>query len=78
MLYASPAASTPGRTTQAGDRDGKQVLTAYGPKQLYGKTVVGVLRSTFVLSADGVVERASYAAKAKGRVATLRRDLGID
>ncbi|MCU1672517.1 MAG: alkyl hydroperoxide reductase/Thiol specific antioxidant/Mal allergen [Frankiales bacterium] len=59
----------------------KDVLTAYGAygeKQLYGKTVVGVIRSTFVLDEQGVVERASYAVKAKGHVAKLRRDLGLD
>ncbi|MCA1711535.1 MAG: peroxiredoxin [Actinobacteria bacterium] len=59
----------------------KDVLTAYGAygeKSLYGKTVVGVIRSTFVLDEQGVVERASYGVKAKGHVAKLRRDLGLD
>jgi thioredoxin-dependent peroxiredoxin len=58
----------------------KEVLTrygAYGEKQLYGKTVVGVIRSTFVIDADGTVERAMYNVKATGHVAKLRRDLGI-
>jgi peroxiredoxin Q/BCP len=60
---------------------GKEVLSAYGAygeKSLYGKTVVGVIRSTFVLDEDGRVTTASYAVKAKGHVAKLRRDLGID
>ena len=122
VLYAYPAASTPGCTTQACDfrdslsslqaagyevlglspdkpeklarfRDAegltfpllsdpsKQVLTAYGAhgeKSLYGKTVVGVIRSTFVLDEQGTVQSASYAVKAKGHVAKLRRDLGLD
>ena len=59
----------------------REVLTAYGAygeKQLYGKTVVGVIRSTFVLDEQGAVTTASYAVKAKGHVAKLRRDLGID
>ena len=59
----------------------KQVLTAYGAygeKKLYGKTVVGVIRSTFVVDEQGVLTSASYAVKAKGHVAKLRRDLGID
>ena len=59
----------------------KETLTAYGAygeKQLYGKTVTGVIRSTFVIDDAGVVERASYAVKATGHVAKLRRDLGID
>ncbi len=122
VLYAYPAASTPGCTTQACDfrdslaslqaagyavvglspdppgklaafRDAegltfpllsdpdKAVLTsygAYGEKSLYGKTVVGVIRSTFVLDEQGTVLTASYAVKATGHVAKLRRDLGID
>jgi peroxiredoxin Q/BCP len=59
---------------------GKDVLTAYGAygeKQLYGKTVVGVIRSTFILDEEGTVTNASYAVKAKGHVAKLRRDLDI-
>ncbi|MCU1591097.1 MAG: peroxiredoxin [Frankiales bacterium] len=58
----------------------REVLTAYGAfgeKQLYGKTVVGVIRSTFVIDEEGRVVTASYAVKAKGHVAKLRRDLGI-
>ena len=122
VLYAYPAAMTPGCTTQACDfRDdlsvfgdagyrvlglspdppaklerfrekeqlsfpllsdpSKEVLTAYGAfgeKQLYGKTVTGVIRSTFVLDEQGVVVLAQYAVKAKGHVAKLRRDLGLD
>ncbi|MGY5885957.1 thioredoxin-dependent thiol peroxidase [Modestobacter lacusdianchii] len=58
----------------------KQVLAAYGaygPKKLYGKEVVGVIRSTFVVDAEGKVEKAAYNVKATGHVAKLRRDLGI-
>jgi peroxiredoxin Q/BCP len=60
---------------------GKQVLQAYGaygPKKLYGKEVVGVIRSTFVIDAEGRIERASYNVKATGHVAKLRRELGLD
>ncbi|MQA34226.1 thioredoxin-dependent thiol peroxidase [Modestobacter roseus] len=66
--------------TLLSDQD-KQVLTAYGaygPKKLYGKEVVGVIRSTFVLDAEGRVEKAAYNVKATGHVAKLRRDLGIE
>ena len=59
----------------------KSVLTAYGAygeKQLYGKTVTGVIRSTFVIDADGKIEQALYNVKATGHVAKLRRDLGLD
>ena len=54
---------------------------AYGEKKLYGKTVVGVIRSTFVVDVDGrgraTIERAMYAVKATGHVAKLRKDLGL-
>lgn len=122
ILYAYPAAMTPGCTTQACDfrdslaplqaagyaivgispdtpaklaqfreRDAltfplvsdpdKTVLTAYGAygeKQNYGKTVMGVIRSTFVIDEKGKIERALYNVKATGHVAKLRRDLGLD
>jgi len=58
----------------------RETLTAYGAfgeKSLYGKTVVGVIRSTFVVDEKGRVLSASYAVRAKGHVAKLRRDLGI-
>jgi len=51
---------------------------AYGEKMLYGKTVTGVIRSTFVVGADGAIERAYYGVKATGHVARLRKDLGLD
>ena len=50
---------------------------AYGEKQLYGKTVTGVIRSTFVVDADGRIEKAMYNVKATGHVAKLRRDLAL-
>jgi len=121
ILYAYPAAMTPGCTTQACDfRDSLASLTsagyavlgispdpvdtlaqfrerdhltfplladpdhgvlekygAYGEKKLYGKTVVGVIRSTFVIGPDGRIEHAFYNVKATGHVAKLRRDLGL-
>ena len=56
------------------------VMTAYGAwgqKKLYGKTVTGVIRSTFVVAPDGTLEQAMYNVKATGHVAKLRRELGI-
>jgi len=50
----------------------------FGEKKNYGRVVQGVIRSTFVIDADGVVERALYNVKATGHVARLRRELGID
>lgn len=50
---------------------------AFGEKQLYGKTVQGVIRSTFVVDEQGKVEDARYNVKATGHVAKLRKDLGL-
>jgi thioredoxin-dependent peroxiredoxin len=49
----------------------------YGEKQQYGKTVQGVLRSTFVVDEEGRIEIAQYNVKATGHVAKLRRELGV-
>ena len=49
---------------------------AYGEKMLYGKKTVGVIRSTFVVDADGKIERAYYGVKATGHVARLRKGAG--
>ena len=59
----------------------KSVMSSYGAfgeKKLYGKTVVGVIRSTFVVDEEGRIQVAQYAVKATGHVAKLRRDLGLD
>jgi thioredoxin-dependent peroxiredoxin len=58
----------------------REVLKAYGAfgqKMMYGKTTVGVIRSTFVIGEDGKVEKAYYGVKATGHVGRLRKDLGI-
>jgi peroxiredoxin Q/BCP len=58
----------------------KSVLAAYGAfgeKTMYGRRVTGVIRSTFIVDADGKVAHAMYGVKATGHVAKLRRDLGI-
>ena len=121
LLYAYPAAMTPGCTKQACDfRDNlkafakhdlvvigispdkpeklakfrehddltftllsdpdKKVLASYGAfgeKMMYGKTVTGVIRSTFVIDPRGKIEQAFYNVKATGHVAKLMRDLEI-
>ena len=51
---------------------------AYGEKSMYGKTVTGVLRSTFVVDEQGTLEHALYNVKATGHVASLRKKLGLD
>ncbi|MFJ4922155.1 thioredoxin-dependent thiol peroxidase [Streptomyces sp. NPDC088725] len=58
----------------------KAVLEAYGAfgeKQMYGKTVTGVIRSTFVVDEEGRIERAFYNVRATGHVAKIIKDLGI-
>ena len=50
---------------------------AWGPKKLYGKESVGLIRSTFVLGRDGELEREYRNVKAKGHVARLTEDLGV-
>jgi peroxiredoxin Q/BCP len=59
------------------DKQVLQAYGAYGEKKLYGKTVQGVLRSTFVIDEAGKIELAQYNVKATGHVAKLRRDLGL-
>ncbi len=60
------------------DRSVMKAYGAFGEKKLYGKTVEGVLRSTFVVDESGTIELAQYNVKATGHVAKLRRDLGLD
>jgi len=57
------------------DREVLRAYGAYGEKMNYGKKTVGVLRSTFVIGADGKVERAYYNVRATGHVERLRKDL---
>jgi peroxiredoxin Q/BCP len=50
---------------------------AWGEKQNYGKTITGVLRSTFVVDEEGRIVEAQYNVKATGHVARLRKALGL-
>ena len=50
---------------------------AFGEKSMYGKTVQGVIRSTFVVAPDGTLSHALYNVKATGHVASLRGKLGL-
>jgi peroxiredoxin Q/BCP len=59
------------------DREVLKAYGSFGQKMMYGKTTVGVIRSTFVIGEDGKVEKAYYGVKATGHVARLRKDLGI-
>ena len=88
VLGISP--DSPPKLAKFRDRDGlnfpllsdpkREVLEAYGAygeKMLYGKKSVGVIRSTFVVGADGKIEQAQYGVKATGHVARLRKELGV-
>jgi peroxiredoxin Q/BCP len=59
------------------DRRIHDLYGAFGEKLLYGKTVHGVIRSTFVLDEKGVISMALYNIKATGHVAMLRKRLGL-
>ncbi len=49
----------------------------WGEKTVGDRTFDGVIRSTFVLDGDGVVQRAEYGVDAEGHVARLRAELGV-
>lgn len=58
----------------------REVLTAwgaFGEKMMYGKTVQGVIRSTFLVDEKGKIAVAQYNVRATGHVAKLRRDLSV-
>ncbi|MFB8387858.1 thioredoxin-dependent thiol peroxidase [Microbacterium sp. NPDC055910] len=50
---------------------------AWGEKMNYGKVVEGVIRSTFVIDAEGSIEHALYNVKATGHVARVRALVGV-
>jgi peroxiredoxin Q/BCP len=59
------------------DRAVHEAYGTWGEKRLYGKTVTGVLRSTFVIDEAGKISLALYNVKATGHVASLRKKLGL-
>jgi peroxiredoxin Q/BCP len=59
------------------ERKALEAYGAYGEKKLYGKTVEGVIRSTFVVDEEGRIQVAQYNVKASGHVAKLRKELGL-
>ena len=88
VLGISP--DKPAKLAKFRDKDGltfpllsdadKDVLNAwgtFGEKQMYGKTVTGVIRSTFVVDPEGKIEVAQYNVRATGHVAKLRKDLSV-
>lgn len=60
--------------------ESREVLTAwgaYGEKVNYGRTYMGVIRSTFIVDPDGKIAKAMYNVRATGHVAKLRKDLKV-
>lgn len=56
----------------------KEICQAYDvwrEKSMYGKKYMGVLRSTFIISSDGIIEKAMYNVKAKGHAEAVLCDL---
>lgn len=49
----------------------------WGEKNVYGKTMIGVIRSTFVIDEDGKVVVPLYAVKATGHVDMIKKKLGL-
>ena len=60
------------------EREVMSAWGAYGEKNSYGRLVKGVIRTTVVVGKDGKVVLAKYRVRAKGHVARLRKELGID
>ena len=50
---------------------------AWGENTLDGKTIVGVIRSTFVIAPNGTIDMAWYNVKASGHVARVLGELGL-
>jgi len=48
---------------------------AWGEKTLYGKKSIGVIRSTFLIGADGKIARAWYHVKADGHAAKVLAEI---
>ncbi|GAA3281170.1 thioredoxin-dependent thiol peroxidase [Paenarthrobacter aurescens] len=51
---------------------------AWGEKKNYGRSYMGLIRSTLVIDPEGKVSLAQYNVRATGHVAKLRRDLKLD
>lgn len=59
------------------DKSVLRAYGAYGAKQNYGKTIQGVIRSTFVIGPDGTIVQALRNVKATGHVGRVLTGLGV-
>lgn len=58
----------------------KRVLEAYGvwaEKKMYGRTYMGVVRTTFVIDGNGVIERVITKVNTKDHAGQIRKELGL-
>ncbi|MFJ4207340.1 thioredoxin-dependent thiol peroxidase [Paenarthrobacter sp. NPDC089675] len=55
-----------------------EAYAAWGEKKNYGRTYMGLIRSTIVVDPEGKVSLAQYNVRATGHVAKLRRDLKLE
>lgn len=53
------------------DKEIIKYFDAYGEKKMYGKTHMGIIRSTFLISSDMILKKAWRNIKAKGHVDTI-------
>jgi peroxiredoxin Q/BCP len=53
------------------DKKTMEKYGAYGEKILYGKKVIGVIRSTFIIGPTGTIERTWYSIKTNGHAAKV-------
>jgi peroxiredoxin Q/BCP len=51
---------------------------AWGEKVTFGRKSIGVIRSTFVIDPEGVIDVADYKVKAPGHVERLAEELGVE
>ncbi|MBM9432891.1 thioredoxin-dependent thiol peroxidase [Flaviflexus equikiangi] len=57
------------------DHEVMEAYGAWGEKKNYGRVVVGVIRSTFVIDKDGTIVDALYNVKATGHVARVTKNI---
>jgi peroxiredoxin Q/BCP len=57
------------------DHEVGEAYGAWGEKTMYGKKMIGVIRSTFLVAADGTIDRAWYHVKADGHAAKVLEEL---
>ncbi len=60
-----------------GDHQLAEALGAWGEKEVYGKKSIGIIRSTFVVDADGMIARVYPRVKPDEHATQILNDMGI-